>query len=78
MAKWPAKGLPEIMGSTEAADCIGVKIQNLSSIRDLPEPDAIIIAGRIWRADAIREFAKQYKTRQRSRKRKAERAKVAA
>lgn len=62
------RALPEVMGSTEAAICIGVKVQNLSSIRDLPEPDQIIAAGRIWHADTIREFAKVYKRRQRDRR----------
>lgn len=69
MAPQRRKALPEVMGSTEAASAIGVKVQNLGAIPDLPEPDQIIAAGRVWRADTIREFAKVYKTRQRSRQR---------
>lgn len=65
--------LPELMGATEAAAAIGVKVQNLGSIRDLPEPDQELLAGRIWRADKIRDFAKVYKQRQRARKRVHER-----
>jgi hypothetical protein len=61
--------LPEVMGSTEAAAVIGVKVQNLGSIRDLPEPDQEIAAGRVWRAEKIKDFARVYKTRQRARQR---------
>lgn len=58
MAKWP-NGLPEIMGVKEVAEVLGCHTSNVSQRkqRGLPEPDAIISAGRIWRADKIRAYA---------------------
>lgn len=58
-----AQKLPELFGSTETANELGVRLSNLGAIPDLPEPDQEIAAGRIWRADVIRPFAKEFKAR---------------
>lgn len=58
--------VPELMGAKEVAAELDVAVSNLDKIPRLPEATQRIGAGRIWRADVIREFADD------RRKRKAE------
>lgn len=60
-----AAGLPELFGYTDAAECYGVKKQNLDAIAGLPAPvygpdlppPYYLRSGRFWLADEIREHA---------------------
>ena len=53
------KKTPEMMGATEVAEALGVGQTNLRRIPGLPAPVQKIKAGSLWRADEIREFARQ-------------------
>jgi hypothetical protein len=64
--------LPEVYGSTEVANELGVRISNLGAIADLPGPDQVVAAGRVWRAERIRDFAAIYKARQLERRENSE------
>lgn len=58
-----ARKLPEIWGVTEVSRELGVAHSNLSRVPGLPEPDQVIAAGRLWRADVIRKFARERRER---------------
>jgi len=60
-------GVPELMGTAEVAEALGVKTSNLQFIPDLPEPVQRLRATRIWRAQDIREFAVVYRARRNGR-----------
>ena len=50
----------ELMGAAEVAAHLGVsrqRVNQLASGGDLPEPVAVLEAGRIWLADDIRAWA---------------------
>jgi hypothetical protein len=49
-----AAGLPELMGVSEAAECLGVTTSNLKAVAGLPEPVYELRAGRFYIADEIR------------------------
>jgi hypothetical protein len=55
--------LPELMGTAEVAEALGVSASNLQFIQDLPEPVQTLRATRIWLAQDIREFAQVYASR---------------
>jgi hypothetical protein len=57
--------VPELMGASEAAETIGVYVQNLTTLAGMPEPVATLRATRIWLADEVREFAADYQSRSR-------------
>lgn len=59
---------PEIMGTAETAEALGVTVQNLRFVSDLPEPIARIRASRIWLAADIREFAEVFRARNHNRR----------
>jgi hypothetical protein len=47
---------PELMGVMEAADALGVRRSNLSQLVGLPEPYQKVKATKLYRADEIRAF----------------------
>jgi hypothetical protein len=49
-------GRLELMGATEVAEELGVRMSNLGQQRDLPNPVARLARGDIWLASDIREF----------------------
>ncbi|CAB4197743.1 hypothetical protein UFOVP1313_29 [uncultured Caudovirales phage] len=57
-------GEPEVMGASEAAEAIGVRQVNLRTLKGLPEPYGRIRSTTLWRAEEIREFAKNRVTNQ--------------
>lgn len=58
-------------GTAEVAEALGVRVQNLQFIKDLPEPAFKIRATRVWLSADILEFAVKYKSRQAARLAKA-------
>jgi hypothetical protein len=46
----------ELMGASEVAEELGVRMSNLQHQRDLPRPVARLARGDIWLASDIREF----------------------
>lgn len=60
--------VPELFGYYEVCECLSVSRTNLKFVRDLPEPVADLQCGRIWRADEIKEFAKEYELRRAARR----------
>lgn len=58
-----AVGLPEFMGTAEAAAEYGVATGNLSKIPTLPDPVAELKMGRLWLADDIRRDAAERRAR---------------
>jgi hypothetical protein len=70
------KDEPKLMGAKEVAEELRTQVGNIRTIVGLPEPYDVIAASKLWRADEIREFAKQRRARKRTeataaRKRKA-------
>ena len=64
------KPFPELMGSAEAAEVLGVKIQNLSGKNvpvGMPAPVAHLRATRVWLADEVRAFAVELEARRATR-----------
>jgi predicted DNA-binding transcriptional regulator AlpA len=58
MAKRRSK-VPELMGVSEVAECLGIKPPNLygnNAPKGLPEPVRHVRATKLWLADDIREF----------------------
>jgi hypothetical protein len=45
------------------AEELGVNAKNLGKVARLPEPAMVLKAGRLWRADVIREFAERRRAR---------------
>lgn len=54
----PKPGVPLMMGSHEVSKALGVRVQNLQFIPDLPLPHQRIASTRLWVASEIEEFAK--------------------
>lgn len=59
--EWPE--VPELMGVTEACKALGVQTSNLDKVAELPDPVQTLAAGRIWRAEEIRDFAEYRRSR---------------
>lgn len=66
------RNLPELMGMAEAAQTVGTTTSNLDKIAGLPEPEygpdhpnpkRRLMAGRLWLAEDIREFARERNAR---------------
>lgn len=57
------KEVPPLMGVSEVAELLGVTTSNLDRVAGLPPAARRINAGRIWRADLIREFVRQREKR---------------
>ena len=51
--------LGEVMGAKEFAAELGVTVQNLRKVANLPEPVAEVSATPLWDADAARAFARE-------------------
>ena len=50
---------PQLMGTREIADRIGVcrqRVQQMAERHDFPEPMATLAQGRIWRADDVERW----------------------
>lgn len=58
--------VPQLMGVAEVGDALGVRVQNLQFIKDLPQPVAKVRATRLWLAEEIWAFAEVYNERRRS------------
>lgn len=61
---WDGRPLPEIWGTTQVAQELGVRVQNLDKQVGLPKEDQRTSGGRIWPADQIRRFAAARRKRQ--------------
>jgi hypothetical protein len=62
-ARYPSE--PELMGAKEAAEALGVGQTNLRVVSGLPEPYDSVGATTLWRADEIRELARQRTSKRR-------------
>jgi hypothetical protein len=51
--------VPELMGVSEAAECLGVATGNLSKVRGLPAPVVALRAGKFYLASEIRALAEE-------------------
>jgi hypothetical protein len=47
-----------IMGASEVAEALGIRVQNLQFVKNLPEPVDRPRATRIWLGSEIHEFAR--------------------
>lgn len=64
------RAFPELMGTTEVAQTLGIKAQNLSGRNvpvGMPEPVAHLRATRVWLADDVRAFAAELAARREAR-----------
>lgn len=52
----PRHDVPPMMGAAEVSDAIGVRVQNLQYVQNLPKPVQKIRATRLWLAEEIEEF----------------------
>jgi hypothetical protein len=62
-----------LMGSAEAAERIGIPVQNLNTLVGAPKPVVRLRATRVWLASEIEAFAEEYQSRERVVSAKAER-----
>jgi hypothetical protein len=77
----PIGHVPDLMGVAEVAIALHIPTSNIDNVAGLPEPRKRVRAGRLWLADEIRPFAKEYLKRRRAklnRDRAAERRSRAA
>jgi len=56
-----------LMGAAELAEALGIRVQNIRFVRDLPEAIAHLRSSRIWLASEIYEFADQLERKRRIR-----------
>lgn len=64
MRRGPRKrGEPELMGLKEVAAECDVRTSNVHMLAGLPEPYDAVAATTLWRADEIREFARERRIR---------------
>lgn len=62
------------MGAREVAEALGIRVQNLQYVKELPDAVVSIAASRLWDGRDIRKFA----AREARRKAQARQAKAAA
>lgn len=62
-----SRAVPRIYGAREAADVIGVAVQNLHAVAGLPAPVVALAATKVWRAEEIDAFAVEYRARRAAR-----------
>ena len=60
-----------LMGSSEAAACVGVQQPNLDQVAGLPEPVMRVRATRLWIAAEIEAFVDEYVNPKRARRKAA-------
>lgn len=58
-----APSFPEVLGTKEVAELLGVATSNLKSISGLPEPVSRVSATKLWLAEDILPFAEEYHQR---------------
>jgi hypothetical protein len=54
-----AIGCPDLMGAKEVAAELGVTVQNLRKVANLPEPVEEVSATPLWDAETVRAFARE-------------------
>jgi len=60
-----------LMGSSEAAQTVGVQQPNLDTVSGLPEPAYRVKATRLWVGEELRQFAADYVAPKRARRKVA-------
>lgn len=60
--------VPELIGTTQAAEACAATTSNLGRLAGLPEPlDQPLVSHSLWVADEIREFARERRAAERAR-----------
>jgi hypothetical protein len=62
--------VPELLGSDQVGERLGVAASNLDRIKDLPAEAMKMPRGRLWRADVIESYARARAARGKNNKRK--------
>lgn len=55
--------VPLLMGASEVAQEVGVKVSNLRKVRGLPLPRQHLASGPVWLASEVKEFAADRRAR---------------